>query len=82
MRKIGAFVLSSFPCISPAGAQHSASNDDEIMVTGGSRDYRLTSKGFAAALKAFRKYRPSFAPAGALWFEVAARGGDPSLEGI
>lgn len=73
MHEVDAFVLLSALCISPAGGQHSASNDDKIMVTGSSRDYTRTSKEFAAALKAFRKYRPSFAPAGALWFEVAAR---------
>lgn len=82
MRKIGAFALLAGLCISPAVAQDSASSGDEIVVTGSSRDYKLTGKEFAAALKAFRKYRPGFAPDSALWFEVSPRGGESSLAGV
>ncbi len=79
LRIVGAIVLA---CVATASPQDASSTDDEIVVTGSSRDYKLTSKEFAAALKAFRKYRPSFAPESGLWFEVSARGGDPSLTGV
>lgn len=82
MRKALFVVVLVVACTSPAMAQNNASRDDDIVVTGSSRDYRLTGKEFAAALKAFRKFRPSFAPESALWFEVAARGGDPALAGV
>lgn len=79
LRIVGAFV---FVAVSTALPQVAATADEEIVVTGSSRDYKLTSKEFAAALKAFRKYRPSFAPDSTLWFEVSARTGDPSLDGV
>lgn len=82
MFKIVSTVTFVCAVAAPASPHDAAGSDEEIVVTGGSRDYTLTHKEFAAALKAFRKYRPSFAPESELWFEVSARGRDPSLAGV
>jgi len=76
------FSAVALACLSAASPQDAGTTDDEIVVTGSSRDYKLTGKEFTAALKAFRKLRPSFAPESELWFEVSPRSGNPNLAGV
>lgn len=65
---LAAFALSVAP--PPAVATQEV---DEIVVTGFSKPYKLTGRQLAAALKAYRKYRPLHAPQGKLLFEVSRR---------
>ncbi len=55
--------------------------EQDIVIVGATKEYRLTAKQLRAAVRAFDKSRPAFAPQSRLWFEVSvAKGG--SLEGV
>ncbi|PVX29260.1 hypothetical protein [Sphingomonas pokkalii] len=82
MFEILSLVLAPVLPIEAGNQQNDRNAENDIVVTASSRDYPLNGKQFEAALKAFRKHRPFFAPQSRLWFEVSARQGDPSLAGV
>lgn len=57
-------------------------NDEDIVIVGPSKSYKLTGKELLAAQTAFVKYRPHYAPQGELLFEVFPRKAGASLDGL
>lgn len=67
--------------VAPVAVAPPADADDEIVVTGFNKPYKLDGKQLATAARVFTKYRPVYAPQGRLLFEVRRKSG-ADLKGL